>query len=101
MLDSMMSMKTLSAIAIPAGGRRDSSRAVVTPCSICATISRADHVKSRAIIGDSATYLVAHTAFAYCIARNGRLQGIGTWAAPQLVFVLDDPGTIAFPSGSR
>jgi protein SCO1/2 len=48
-------------------------------------VYRAYHVKIENTIGDAGGYLVAHTAFVYYIARDGRLSGFGTW---------DDPGPV-------
>jgi protein SCO1/2 len=63
-------------------------------------VYQAYHVKIRTIIGNSAGYLVAHTAFVYYIDRNGRLSGFGTWDDPQPVLE-QDLGKIASSSSSR
>jgi protein SCO1/2 len=46
-------------------------------------VYHAYHVKIEMTDRDGGSYLVAHTAFVYYIARDGRLSGFGTWNDPQ------------------
>ncbi len=63
-------------------------------------VYRAYHVKVQQTLGESGGYLVAHTAFVYYIARDGRLSGFGTWDDPQPVLRADIE-KIASPSAHR
>jgi protein SCO1/2 len=57
-------------------------------------VYHAYHVKIETTDRDGANYLVAHTAFVYYIARDGRLSGFGTWNDPQPILD-EDLGKIA------